>query len=69
MGRVVELSNFYIGLDKSGYQVSIFLISPQKHMLWVLLMSTTMYVFMEKKEKYQYFWIEKSALTRAMQFY
>ena len=23
-----------IGLDKSGYQVNIFLISPQKHMLW-----------------------------------
>ena len=29
-------------------------------------MSTTTYVFMAKKEKYQYFFIEKSALTRAM---
>ena len=28
-----------IGLDKSGYQVNIFLISPQKHMLWVLIRS------------------------------
>ena len=43
-------------------------------MLWVfiksasvLLMSTTTYVFVEKSEKYQYFWIEKSALTRAME--
>ena len=25
-----------IGLDKSGYQVNIFLISPRKHTLWVL---------------------------------
>ena len=34
----------YIGLDKGGYPVNIFLISPGKHMLWVLsealLMST-----------------------------
>ena len=28
-----------IGLDKRGYQVNIFLISPQKHMLWVLIRS------------------------------
>ena len=26
-----------ISLDKNGYQVNIFLISPQKHMLWVLI--------------------------------
>ena len=40
-----------IGLDKSGYQVNIFLISPQKHMLWALIrshMSTTTFVFVEK---------------------
>ena len=30
-----------IGLDKSGYQVYIFLISPQKHMLWVLIRSAS----------------------------
>ena len=27
----------YIGLDKGGYPVNIFLISPRKHMLWVLI--------------------------------
>ena len=26
-----------IGLDKGGYPVNIFLISPRKHMLWVLI--------------------------------
>ena len=43
-------------LDKSGYQVIIFLISPRKRMLWYSLeeprrgasMNTTTYVFMEK---------------------
>ena len=30
-----------IGLDKSGYQVNIFLISPRKHMLWVLIRSAS----------------------------
>ena len=43
----------YIGLDKSGYQVYIFLISPRKHMLWYSLEAP----LMEKKEEYQYFWI------------
>ena len=28
-----------IGLGKSGYQVKSFLISPGKHMLWVLIKS------------------------------
>ena len=28
--------NFNIGLDKSGYKVNIFLISPQIHILWVI---------------------------------
>ena len=28
-----------IGLDKGGYPVNIFIISPQKHMLWVLIRS------------------------------
>ena len=35
------LQYLYIGLDKSGYQVNIFYISPQKHMLWVLIRSTS----------------------------
>ena len=30
-----------IGLDKSGYQVNTFLISRQKHMLWVLIRSAS----------------------------
>ena len=47
----------YIALDKSGYQVYIFLISPRKHMLWVLIRSAsvrhflwvpTTYVLVEK---------------------
>ena len=46
-----------IGLDNSGYQVNIFLISPWKHMLWALIRSAsvrhflwvpTTYVFVEK---------------------
>ena len=38
---IMSLSPFleFIDLDKSGYQVNIFLISPQKHMLWVLIRS------------------------------
>ena len=31
----------FIGLDKSGNQVNNFLISQQKHMLWVLIRSTS----------------------------
>ena len=30
-----------IGLDKGGYPVNIFLISPRKHMLWVLIRSAS----------------------------
>ena len=29
--------SYIIGLDKGGYPVNIFLISPQKHMLWYSL--------------------------------
>ena len=37
----------FIGLDKSGYQVNIFHISPGKHnsMLWVLIRSTSLRCF------------------------
>ena len=31
----------FIGLDKSGYPVNIFLISPRKHVLWVLIRSAS----------------------------
>ena len=30
-----------IGLDKGGYPINIFLISPRKHMLWVLIRSAS----------------------------
>ena len=32
---------YNIGLDKGGYLVNIFLISPRKHMLWVLIRSAS----------------------------
>ena len=40
-----SVSNKYpkhTGLDKSGYQVNTFLISPWKHMLWVVIRSTSL---------------------------
>ena len=46
-----------IGLGKSGYQVNNFLICQQKHMLWVLIRSASVY---------RYFLVEKSALPRAL---
>ena len=61
-----------ICLDKSGYQVNIFLISPLKYILWVLIRSasprcfywvSTTYVFVDKYEKYQYFWNEIKQLN------
>ena len=68
------LSVIYIGVDKSGYQVYTFLISSQKtccgYSLEVPRRGTSNEYhnisFRGEKEKYQYFWIEKSALTRAM---
>ena len=33
---------FNMALDKRGYSGNIFLISPQKHMLWLLIRSTMM---------------------------
>ena len=55
-----------IGLDKIGYQVSSFLISQPKRMLWVLIISALTYVFIEEQEKYRYFLVEKSTLSRVM---
>ena len=42
-----ELNNRveFIGLVKGGYPVNIFLISPQKHMLWVLIRSASLRCF------------------------
>ena len=34
-----------IGLDKSGYQVNSFLISQEKHMVWVLIRSALVRCF------------------------
>ena len=66
----------FIGLDNSGNQVNIFLISPQKHVIgthWkylseALVMSTCKIYFMEKEEKDQYFWIEKKHLIKSYEF-
>ena len=55
-----------IATDKRGYPHNIFLISPRKHMMWVLIRSVTAYVFIEKYERYQHFLDEKSALSVAM---
>ena len=38
----------HIATDKRGYPHNIFLISPRKHMLWVLIRSASAYVFIEK---------------------
>ena len=40
-GLFSALVKWGIGLDKRGYQVNIFLVSPQKHMLWVLIRSAS----------------------------
>ena len=37
--KVWRFSYFSIATDKSGYPHNIFLISPRKHMLWVLIRS------------------------------
>ena len=59
----IRILLIFIGLDKSGYQVNIFLISPRKHMLWVLIRSPsprpsneyTQHTFSwRNEEKYQY---------------
>ena len=39
------LELWYIGLDKSEYQVNSFLITGQKHMLWVLIRSASLRCF------------------------
>ena len=36
------LIQLFIGLIKEGYPVNIFLISPRKHMLWVLIRSASL---------------------------
>ena len=39
--NLMKILGNFIGLDKSGYQVYIFLNSPRKHMLWVLIRSAS----------------------------
>ena len=41
----VSMDSKCIGLDKGGYLVNIFLISPRKHMLWVLIRSALARLF------------------------
>ena len=40
-GHMDNAKTISIGLDKSGYQVSSFLISRGKHLLWVLIRSAS----------------------------
>ena len=59
----------HIGLDKSGYQVYIFLIFPQKHMLGVLIRSTSQYMFLwRNKKNINTFGLKKSTLSKAMMY-
>ena len=37
--------DLFIGLDKKRYEVNIFLISPQKHVFWVLIRSASVRCF------------------------
>ena len=39
--KITDVGKIIIALDKSGYQVNLFVISPQKHMLWVLSRSAS----------------------------
>ena len=59
-----------ITLDMRGCQIHIFLLSPWKHTLWVHIKGTLQWpnehpqcVFMEKREIYQHFMIEKKHLV------
>ena len=61
-----------IGLDKSWYQVNIFLISQQKHgysseVPWrgASNEDPQRMILWKIRKNYQYFWIEKSILPRA----
>ena len=61
-----------IGLDKSGYQVIIFLISPRKHILWYSLEAPHLgasneyhnIYFYGEIRKYRYFWTDKKHLIK-----
>ena len=57
--------NFMLCPDKRGYQVNIFLIPPQKDMLWVL-MSTTTCFHREIRKMLVLFRQKKSTLSGAM---
>ena len=46
---VVLLASLYIGLEKRGYQANNFLISRQKHMLWVVLSDYGMFYKKHRK--------------------
>ena len=68
--QVCTRNSLCIDLDKSGYQVNIFLISPQKHMLWVLdealLMSIHNIRFHGEMRRISILFDRKSILPRPM---
>ena len=67
IGREMGYIPTGIGLDKSGYQVYGFLISQQKHMLWVFIRSTYNMFLLRNKKTIDTFWLKKKiALSRAM---
>ena len=80
MNKIYQILGVRIGLDKSRYQVNIFLISRRKHMLWVLIRGYSLeaphrgtsneypqHMFSSRNKKNIHtFWLKKSALSRAM---
>ena len=58
-----------IGLDKGGYHVNIFLISPWKHMLWVFIRGASneypQHMFSWRhKENIDTFWLKKASYLK-----
>ena len=64
----VEKSLRSIGSDKSAYQVNIFLISPQMHMLWVLIRSA-LFLRQNRKNINTFGLKRNNSLSRPMQKY
>ena len=71
----VYFTTRFMGLDKDGYQVNSYLISGRKHMLWYSLEAPRrgasneypQHMFSSRNKKnIDTFWLQKSALSRAM---
>ena len=56
----ITFSLFLIGLDKGGYPVNIFLISPRKHILWYSSEAPTTYGFWRNKKITNTFGLKKA---------